>query len=55
MANFYLVRHRIPGWVEDQVLYGITDIPLNMKGKIQAKETTRSLREYDARKIYELD
>lgn len=55
MANFLLGRHGITNWVEGQILHGITDIRLNKKGKIQAKETAQSLREWDAKEIYELD
>jgi bisphosphoglycerate-dependent phosphoglycerate mutase len=42
-------------WVEDQTLHGITDVPLNKKGKIQANETVQSIRECGGKRIYELD
>ena len=52
MANFLLIRHGTTDWVETQILHGITDIPLNKKGKIQAEETARSLRGCGAEKLY---
>jgi len=50
-----LVRHGTTDWVEDQILHGIIDVLLNKKGKIQAKETAQSLREWSAKEIYELN
>ena len=52
MATFLLVRHGTTNWVEGQILHGITDIPLNKKGKMQAEETARSLRGHIAKKFY---
>jgi len=52
LANFLLVRHGTTDWVEEQILHGITDIPLNEKGKIQAEETAHSLKKYGAKKLY---
>jgi len=52
LANFLLVRHGTTDWVEDQILHGITDIPLNKKGKKQAEETARALRGCGVKKLY---
>lgn len=52
MANFLFVRHGTTDWVEDQILHGITDIPLNKKGEKQAEETARALRGCGAKKLY---
>jgi len=52
LANLLLVRHGTTDWVEGQILHGITDIPLNKKGEIQAEETARALRGCGARRLY---
>ncbi len=52
MANFLLVRHGTTDWVEGQILHGITDIPLNKKGEMQAEETARALRGCGAKRLY---
>ncbi len=52
MATFLLVRHGTTDWVEGQILHGITDIPLNKKGEMQAEETARALRGCGAKKLY---
>ncbi|MCD6356687.1 MAG: histidine phosphatase family protein [Anaerolineaceae bacterium] len=52
MANFLLVRHGTTEWVETQILHGITDIPLNAKGRAQAKKTAQSLKDCGARVMY---
>ena len=52
MATFLLVRHGTTDWVEGRIMHGITDIPLNKKGKIQAEETARALRGCGAKKLY---
>jgi len=52
LATFLLVRHGTTDWVEGQILHGITDIPLNKKGKKQAEETARALRGCSAKKLY---
>ena len=52
MSTFLLVRHGTTDWVESQILHGITDIPLNTKGKMQAEETARALTGCGAKKLY---
>ena len=52
LVNFLLVRHGTTDWVEGQILHGITDIPLNKKGELQAEETARALRECGAKRLY---
>jgi broad specificity phosphatase PhoE len=52
LATILLVRHGTTDWVEGQILHGITDIPLNKKGKMQAEETARALRGCGAKKLY---
>lgn len=52
MANFLLVRHGTTDWVDQQILHGITDIPLNKKGELQAEETACALRGCGAKKLY---
>lgn len=52
MATFYLVRHGITQWVEDHILHGITDIPLNETGIRQAEETAKALKGNGAERLY---
>jgi len=52
LANFLLIRHGTTDWVEGQILHGITDIPLNKKGKMQAEETAQALIGCGAKKLY---
>ena len=52
MATFYLVRHGVTQWVEDQILHGITDIPLNETGMRQAEETAKALKGCGAERLY---
>jgi len=52
LANFLLVRHGTTNWIEGQILHGITDVPLNKKGELQAEETARALRGCGAKKLY---
>lgn len=37
MTTIYLVRHGTTEWVDTRLLHGITDIPLNERGKRQAR------------------
>ena len=50
--NFLLVRHGTTDWVDQQILHGITDIPLNEKGLSQAEETAQVLKNSGAQVIY---
>ncbi len=44
MTTCYLVRHGTTAWVDENILHGITDIPLNDNGINQAKETAKALK-----------
>ncbi len=52
MTKYYLVRHGTTAWVDQQILHGITDIPLNKKGFQQAREVADALRKIRAKKLY---
>ena len=52
MKNILLVRHGTTDWVDQQILHGITDIPLNERGKAQAEETALALKDSGAQNIY---
>jgi len=52
LATFFLVRHGITQWVEDHILHGITDIPLNETGIRQAEKTARALTGCGAESLY---
>jgi broad specificity phosphatase PhoE len=52
LSKFLLVRHCTTEWVETQLLHGITDIPLNDKGRAQARETAQALKKCGAKNIY---
>ncbi|MDO9546096.1 MAG: histidine phosphatase family protein [Pelolinea sp.] len=52
MRDLLLVRHGTTDWVDQQILHGITDIPLNKKGEAQAEETAQALKNSGAQKIY---
>ena len=47
-----MVRHGTTDWVDQQILHGITDIPLNKMGIAQAEETARALKTSGASRIY---
>ena len=44
MATYYLVRHGTTAWVDQQLLHGSTDIPLNENGLKQAKKVAQALK-----------
>lgn len=52
MINLLLVRHGITDWIDQQILHGITDIPLNENGKAQAEQTAQALKDCGAQAIY---
>ena len=52
MTKFLFVRHGTTTWVDTQLLHGITDVPLNEKGRQQAKATAKALADIKANKIY---
>jgi broad specificity phosphatase PhoE len=52
MRTFYLVRHGTTEWVENRILHGITDIPLNELGMKQAQAAARALAGIDASRLY---
>jgi broad specificity phosphatase PhoE len=52
LKKILLVRHGTTDWVEQQILHGITDIPLNEKGLTQAGQTANALKASGAHKIY---
>ena len=52
MRTFYLVRHGTTEWVENRILHGITDIPLNESGMKQAQAAGRALAGIDASRLY---
>lgn len=52
MTTFLLVRHGTTDWVDTQLLHGITDVPLNQKGRAQATAVAKALNIYKANKLY---
>ncbi len=44
MATYYLIRHGTTAWVDQQLLHGVTDIPLNDNGLRQAAKTAEALK-----------
>jgi len=52
LATYYLVRHGTTTWVDQQILHGVTDIPLNEEGLQQAREVANALRKTHAKKLY---
>lgn len=51
MTNYILVRHGTTEWVDTQRLHGITDIPLNQKGRDQASAAAKALADYGADRV----
>lgn len=52
MGNYYLIRHGTTAWVDQQLLHGITDIPLNDRGRHQAQLAAQVLKDVPAKKLY---
>ena len=52
MKNLLLVRHGTTDWVDNNILHGITDIPLNANGLRQAREVAEALKHVPARHLY---
>lgn len=52
MKTILLVRHGITDWVEQNILHGITDIPLNGNGLRQASEVAEALKSVPASRLY---
>ena len=52
MKNILLVRHGTTDWVDQQILHGITDVPLNKMGLSQAEQTAKALRTSGAHKLF---
>jgi broad specificity phosphatase PhoE len=44
MTRFLLVRHGVTDWIEQELLHGISDIPLSEYGKNQAKLIAETFR-----------
>lgn len=52
MTTYLLVRHGTTAWVDTQLLHGITDIPLNERGREQASSAAAALKDSGATKMY---
>jgi broad specificity phosphatase PhoE len=52
LTTYLIVRHGTTEWVDTQFLHGITDIPLNEKGRAQAAAAAKALADSGAKKIY---
>ena len=52
MTTLLLVRHGTTEWVETELLHGITDIPLNDKGRRQAADAAKVLKNANASLLY---
>ncbi len=52
MKTILLVRHGVTDWVENHILHGITDIPLNDNGLRQADEAAQALKSVPASHLY---
>ena len=52
MAAFLLVRHGTTDWVDKEYLHGISDVPLNAKGRAQAADAAAALKGCGAVKMY---
>ena len=52
MTAIYLVRHGTTDWVDTRLLHGITDIPLNERGKQQAEAAANALRGIKFNRLY---
>ena len=52
MKTLLLVRHGTTEWVDNNILHGITDIPLNENGLRQAREAAEALKNVPASHLY---
>jgi broad specificity phosphatase PhoE len=52
MTKFLLVRHGVTGWIEEEKLHGISDIPLSDYGKKQAKLTAQTFSKIKVDRMY---
>ena len=52
MKTLLLVRHGTTDWVDNNILHGITDIPLNANGLRQASEVAVALKNVPAKYLY---
>ena len=52
MKTLLLVRHGTTDWVDNNILHGITDIPLNENGLRQAREVADALKNVPASHLY---
>jgi len=52
LKKILLVRHGTTDWVDQHILHGITDIPLNENGLRQAREAAEALKSISARNLY---
>ena len=52
MKTLLLVRHGTTDWVDNNILHGITDIPLNANGLRQAREVAEALKNVPASHLY---
>lgn len=52
MTTYYLVRHGTTAWVDQQLLHGITDIPLNENGLQQAQRTSVAMQGIQADHLF---
>lgn len=52
LTTFILVRHGTTDWVDQHILHGITDIPLNENGLQQAHLAARALEGIKAQSLY---
>jgi broad specificity phosphatase PhoE len=52
MTRFLLVRHGVTDWIEEEKLHGISDIPLSVYGKKQAKLTAQTFSEINVDRMY---
>jgi len=52
MTRLLLIRHGVTDWLEQGLLHGISDIPLNMNGTIQARLTAETLIGIKVNRLY---
>ena len=52
MTRFFLVRHGVTDWIEEEKLHGISDIPLSVYGRNQAKLTAQTFSEINIDRMY---
>ncbi len=52
MKRIILVRHGSTDWVDNHIMHGVTDIPLNEKGLNQARKAANTLRSAHPKAVY---